>query len=107
MFSVQCIEEEKGRSWHILNDLCFIQYSVGLKWFPFACSAQELACSLGTQNSLIIMQSLAAAISEMLKAVAVTSSAAANLWAPGKIMDANVTNPGNFIIRLTVFEGVT
>lgn len=103
----QYIVEEKGRSWHILNDLCFIQYSVGLKWFSFACSAQELACSLGTENSLIIMQSLAAAVSEMLKAVAVTSSAAANLWAAGKVMDANVADPGNFIIRLTEFEGLT
>jgi len=101
VFSVQYIVEEKGRSWHILNDLCFIQYSGGLKWFRFACSAQELACSLGTQNSLIIMQSLAAAISEILKAVAVTSSAAvANLWAAVKVMDATVANPGNFIVRL-------
>lgn len=107
VFSVQRIVEEKGRSWHILNDLCFIQYSVGLKWFPFACSAQELACSLGTQNSLITMQSLTAAVSKMLKAVAVTSSAAANLWAAEKVMYANVANPGNFIIRLTVFEGFT
>lgn len=53
------------------------------------------------------MQSLAAAVSEMLKAVAVTSSAAANLWAVGKVMDANVANPGNFIVRLTAFEGFT
>lgn len=107
MFSVQYIVEEKGSSWHILNDLCFIQYSVGLKWFPFACSVQELACSLGTQDSLSIMQRLAAAISEMLRAVAVITSAATNLWAAWKIMDANVANPSNFIIRLTVFEGFT
>lgn len=53
------------------------------------------------------MQSLAAAVPEMLKAVAVTASAAANLWAAGKVIDANVTNPANFIISLTVFEGFT
>lgn len=107
MFSVQYIVEEKGSSWHIFNDLCFIQYSVGLKWFPFACSAQELACSLGTQHSLSTTQSPAAAISEMLRAVAVISFAATNLWAAWKRMDANVAKPSNFIIRLTVFEGFT
>lgn len=53
------------------------------------------------------MQSLAAAVPEMLKAVAVTASAAANLWAVGKVIHVNVTNPANFIIRLTVFEGCT
>lgn len=60
MFFVRYLAEEKDRSWLILNDLCFIQYLLGLKWFPFACSAQELLCSLGTGNNLIIMQSLAA-----------------------------------------------
>lgn len=69
VFSVRYIAEEKDRSWHILNDLCLIQYLVGLKRFPFVCSAQELSCSLGTGNNLIIMQSLAAAVPEMLKAV--------------------------------------
>lgn len=69
--------------------------------------AQELLCSLGIQNNLIIMQSLAAAVPEVLKAVAVTTSAAANLWAAGKVIDVNVTNLAKFIIRLTVFEGFT
>lgn len=31
VFSVQYIAEEKDRSWHTVNDLCFIQYLVGLK----------------------------------------------------------------------------
>lgn len=81
MFSVQYKSEKKDKSWHTVNDLCFIQYLVGLKRFPFVCSAQELLYSLGTLNNLIIMQSLAAAVPEVLKAVAVTASAAADLWA--------------------------
>lgn len=105
MFSVQYVSEEKDRSWHTVNDLCFIQYLVGLKWFSFVCSAQELLCSFRTQNNLILMQSLAAAVPEMLKAAAVTASATANLGAAGKVIDVNFTNPANFIIILTVFEG--
>lgn len=84
-----------------------MQYSVRLKWFPFACSVQELACSLGTQNSTIMMQGLCAAISEMLKAAAVTSTAAANLWVAGEVIGANVASLGYFILRLVVFESVT
>lgn len=106
-FFLLYIIAEKGRSWHILNDLCFMQYSIRLKWFPFACSVQELACSLGTQNSTIMMQGLCAAVSEMLKAAAVTSTATANLWVAGKVIDANVPSLGYFILRLVVFEGVT
>lgn len=60
VFSAQYIVEEKGRSWHMVKDSCCMQYSAGLKWFPFPCSALEPACSLGTRNSWIIAQSLAA-----------------------------------------------
>lgn len=106
VFLGQYIVKEKGRSWRILNDLCFMQYSVRLKCFPFACSVQKPACSLETQNSMIMVQSFSAAVSEMLKAAAVTFSAAANLYAARNRTDINVANPGRFVLRLGVFEGV-
>lgn len=54
-----------------------------------------------------MMQGLCAAVSEMLKAAAVTSTAAANLWVAGEVIDANVASLGYCILRLVVFEGVT
>lgn len=42
----------------------------------------------------------------MLKAAAVTSSAAANLYAARNRADTNVAHPGHFVLRLGVLEGV-